>query len=265
MIRIACLGDSHLPAIKLGWDDIRAGHEDVELTFFGAPQDRLLNLAPQDRALLPQDDSLREIMVMTSGRDRIDIDAFEVFVICALDLTVRRLVFAMAGHRPFRYRRVVAPHLISGAVYDEILPRIYANALALRMAALIRGIAPRAKIVLVPQPMPSENIALSAEQETGDEDLWRQIVEHQYQAGIAADFRNVLDDLARHDFHLVTQPGNTLAGPCLTRHEFSAGSVRMTGDFGVPHPDSDFIHMNRCYGARLLPGILNKARSLAGT
>lgn len=83
-MRLAVLGDSHVAALKAGWDRMDS-HPGFELVFFASRSTGLADLAIGEGALVPATATLRDHLRHTSGGlDHVDPTAYDAFLVYGL-------------------------------------------------------------------------------------------------------------------------------------------------------------------------------------
>jgi hypothetical protein len=90
--RICVIGNSHVNALKQGWEDIAATCPDHRLTFFASLGDRIGKLELVEGCLVPQDPALLKNIVFTSGGlDRIVLADYDVYLVYGLQLRLSNI------------------------------------------------------------------------------------------------------------------------------------------------------------------------------
>lgn len=241
-MKLCVIGNSHVGALKLAWDGLRAERRDLEVTFFAQRQGKILTLATEGRRLVPSSEEQRAQLEFTSGGlGVIDTRAYDAFLVYGL------------FHRPpltedgSPYSRAVR----EAATLDRAT-RSNAYRMVRRLRRITRrpifvGLSPlRANIEGAPLPPP-----LLPYSEECD------LLDRQVFAPLGA--------------RLVRQPPETVVDDRSTAVEFSPGSVKLDlGDLGVGarHGDRDDFHMNEAYGRlwleSLAADLANEGRAEGG-
>lgn len=225
-MRLCIIGDSHVAALRLGWDQIAADFPDVELVFFGSHGTSLSGLEMRDGILVPADALLaRKLQFTSGGLSRIVLTDYAALLIYATNLRVPRLDRRM-----------------SAAIQSTTLADMIAGSLNLRLAQLARS-ASDIPLFLAHAPLQSSlpGVPASASDDwMGYDDILAEI-----------ERRIILPGL-----RLLRQPAETRAPGLHTKAEYSVGSVRLdAGAFAgeaPKHDEADRAHMNARYGARFL-------------
>lgn len=219
-MNVCILGNSHVACLKQGWDRIGMRHPDMRMTFFASRQERLKGLALQGRSLVPADAALaRDIAFTSGGLDRVDLSAFDVFLVYALGLAVPAMDLRLSS----AVQRLICRHVLQRSLNLSICGLIRSATQAPIFIGHNPQIAFDERLPLAPNRLPFESaVALLAEQ----------------------------IDLA--DARLLCQPAQTLFNGWNTRVELSRGSTRLdVGDSisNAEHPADEVMHMNAEFGA----------------
>ncbi len=82
MHKICILGNSHVACLKHGWTKIAENHPDFQISFFAeAGNDGLGTVCLDGRQLTAKSDHARNAFTVTHGKDRLDIDEYDGFLI----------------------------------------------------------------------------------------------------------------------------------------------------------------------------------------
>lgn len=250
MTKMCVIGNSHVAALKLGWEAIKNDVPDVEVTFFGAHRDSFDELVSHGRKLVPQSDNVRKSMAFTSGGHReIVIDDYDVFVVHGLLLSFQRLVnfFLLREGRHVRSSEPLARDV------KAVLDKCVCIKLAERIARFGKP------VWISPQPFISEHVLEGDELEWKP---WRELVDvngkptHAIQRLLA----QWNDYLEQHD--VIVQPSETVTRQVFTRKMFSTDSIRLSRGMDMKHPETDVVHMNAKYGALVMGSAIECCRKI---
>lgn len=100
MIRIACIGNSHLAAFKDAADGIRAAHPDVQMQFFGLPNPVFFKSPKVDGGALnlaQPVDTVADQMIDPDGAYPIPLDTFDVVLLTSHGFYLRHFVAGFSG------------------------------------------------------------------------------------------------------------------------------------------------------------------------
>jgi hypothetical protein len=257
MRKVACLGNSHLAALKLGWEKIKVNYPQAECVFFGAHaradgRGGLADLVVEGDSLCAIDQGLKDNLSWTSGgRTSIRPAEFDAIVLCALGLNVLKITDLIYQYAPERYKMIGARYLISDDFYLEAIDSILKSTGAYDLVGKILKIENSAKIFVIPQPM----VAQEAERKGT---IWYRLMRFELDTLLAKDFSECINRLFRGKASIVEQPSSTLYNGILTRSEFSRGSVRLLPGFSHKHDETDHVHMNETYGVQVLGTVLEQ-------
>lgn len=218
-MKICVLGNSHIAALKIGWDELAPITPAFDLRFFGSPRATLDALAVEGNELVPTDPGLAKNLEYTSGgQRRIVIGAYDAFLVHGL---------------LFRLGRLDAR--LSNAVSKATRGDSYRLSLNFRIAMMIRSLTD-APIFIGHYPLTATTA-----------DPPRDSMEQSY-----AEVINFLNSAFSDDrLTFVNQPSATIDGGWATKAEYSKGSLRLeTSETRnrVAHPDTDVSHMNGKFG-----------------
>ena len=247
--RICVLGNSHLGAAKLGWDQIASAYPGVEAVFFGAPWDLMSDLVVDGDALVPGSERLRKKLVRTSGGlDRIVPSEFDRIVLYGLQFGPRRLLqlyrtcrtIACEWREPLEnlapMRRSIDPvHLISGRLFDAAAMSGLENARAVQLVHQIGQMA-EVPMAIVAAPGFSEVVL-----ETGDWDgpLGGGDIEW-----LAARYLKLAVETCPKHAELVLPPSHMTSHGLFTARRYAAGENAQGR--------ADHVHTSSEYGAKTM-------------
>lgn len=232
-LQVAVIGNSHVAALREGWNEARRDFPGVRLVFHASRGAGLRDLRPDPERmrLVPMHANVRTDVAYTSGGDgSIGLGGVDLCIVCGLDLPGR---FCYGDESD-----------LSAAVLDAVLADRAACA-ATGVLEQIRRIS-AVPVLLAHVPLPGSDDPGAAR--VAADDGWRQ----QYADGLS--WVNARWFESRCAL-VVPQPAETLGTPWRTRRSYSAGSRRLDiGDSvsGEPHAPGDDIHMNADYGASWL-------------
>lgn len=254
MTRLAIIGNSHVAAFREGWTLIEREHPGTRIEFFALPNAHLgrLSLDANKRLGLAEtgEARLRELTIAVNGRLTIDLGASDHVLWVGYYWPFEALSKLMAEFSIDGLRESPrAPRALSRPAFDAVCDGL---AEAVLPGEGWRGWrAPR--LTLNVRALPAESCLGDARPAFR---YWRAAAQHPEGAGaVAAAFLDRFKQaLVGHGIGLLRQPEETLAASGLTATDYSRGSHRLMG--GLPHPDSDHVHMNARYGALCLRRLL---------
>ena len=249
--RLCVIGNSHLAAVKLGWDQLASGHPGVQPRFFGSPRATLRELHWHGPVLVCRSEQVQRNLRMTSGGlDQIDLREFDAVLLCGLGFGLRQVAKLNLSHRHTGLAgQATAAHLVSRACFQAALRGQMEQTVAVRLGRLIRE-GCSLPLLLAPTPMPGEGLMQSQ-----DEDIirwWQPILEAGDEAALLADHEQACSTLVPPFTRILAQPPVTLASPLTSRQIYQQGAARLAGGNNEPQPDGDVMHMNAAYGAEVL-------------
>ena len=243
--RICVLGNSHVAALKGGWEAGKTP-DNLKADFFGALSDGMASLSCIEGKLIPKEPEAAEFFCKISGkRTGITPEDYDSFLLCGMGLFP---VCVFNNYNRFATpstRNTKAPHYVSDACMDDLLWDQIDRTMSVHCARLVRK-STDAPIYLAWQAYWAEtllNIAWRAEQ-------MGQLLEYGDQDYVHARMRTIEDRLGEEGFSFLHQPAETITKGIMTKARFSRGSVLFREGLNRPHRDNDVFHMNSDYGAR---------------
>lgn len=250
MTRIAVVGNSHVGALKLGWERVAARHSNLRVEFFAAPGNhfyRLEMFAPLKFGAGPGNVTRSaERVEALNGRRWIDLAPADAVMLVGRSVGMGVAAELLAEHDVDglpEAGRDIAPRRLSAAAYDAFCDAIAAQSVTEPWA----GFGPKPRLVVLPRTRPSE--AALRGPATADNRLWRQLARtpDKLNAGLDRYFDRLAARLAAQGSALLRQPEASLAASGLTREDMTRGSLRTDGTVG--HSEDDATHANAEYGA----------------
>lgn len=258
MTKVTIIGNSHLGALKQGWDQYPGKDASVEVTFFGAPHriwrrmqvfdGTCFGLPPQAKA--PQ--RARKQLKAMFGGTSVDLADCDVVVLVGQRIGAEDLAELVGGFEidgmPGRKDGDPEVPLMTRPAFDAC-----AEALA-RQVQLPSDWAglPVPRKIIVPRPIPSIACSSSDDEKYA---VWQQEGLGQFPQAWEAYATLAGKPFAKAGFELVVQPRDTFAKRGLTRAIYSAHSQRVLND--TQHDDQEFAHMNGDYGQLVMERLMS--------
>ena len=159
--------------------------------------------------------------------------------------------------------------MVSAAYFNELAKSRLAQmpALIFRDAICKATEAGGTRVWLYPQAMPaisalSDGLVPSTSSEAARISLLKGAIKWHDEETLYAAFSAMCADFAQGDHIVFEQPAQTRISGIFTRQEYGRGSVRLTKNFNVAHPENDYLHMNADYGVLVVRQILDRASGL---
>lgn len=244
MRRVCFLGSSHVAAVKMATDMLKAEDQlrDVAVTIFGS-QSGSLRAAKVGGGLVYSDDTtVQERFQWTSGgmTDLKISDYDDIFVLARSSFFASEF-FQVEASLPVMSRALIE------AVLEQRIKTDWAIHLAKDIAAENRQV----RVSYVGSPLRSDASPVA-----------QSILAafHDPQSGFAArvdKLRRIMAEMAEthstDNFTFLPPPAAALEKSGLfTQHVFCQNSLRLTKEMDVAHPNDDYRHMNATYGKILL-------------
>lgn len=223
-MKVAIIGDSHVAALKAGWEALRADHPNVTVTFFASRGSGLAGLQPRDGVLVPATAGLADHLRFTSGgADRIEPAAYDAIVLHGLHCLLDPNAVAM-------------PSVYSTAVAAAVAGAVMANSLSVTTLRKLRSLCETPCFVGANPLLVSETDAAPP------------VAPNVVAARARVIQTPLLDGLSAR---LVVQPLATIVAPFNTARDFIDGALTLAvGDHrdGNAARDDNARHMNPAFG-----------------
>jgi hypothetical protein len=257
-MKLCVIGNSHIAALKLGWDQVlaEAGEEQSRFapTFFGAPRDGIRHVKLENGCLVARRKDITDYFrLISGGQDQIRLADYDAFLLVGLNVSSKRILRFYKTHAWVGLGGVAGKVMVHPAFARAFLAERYAETRMVELAGTIQAAANR-PVVAVAEPHWASWARSAAEVPDYG---WRAAILAGDSAAIGQAFgRAVAEALAPHA-RFVPQPDETVEDGIMTRAEFNKDASRLiTGEGG----GTDASHMNGAYGravwsavARALP------------
>lgn len=263
-MRVCMIGNSHIAAIKVAWPQIRDELPGVEVDFFASWGSTLKELHADGRSLTSDNKKVRQQLRMTSGKSaRIDVDAYDLFLLFSLEFGVRPLVELYRSHRHIGHRsRLGNRTLISKECFKTAVQDVLSETVAYDVVSKLRQLTDR-PIVLSEQPGPSETISRSSVtlldkllRRPPKGNVWFKAVHDGDDAGLAELYVELRGEFERSGIRVLKQPESTKAGRIMTKALY--GKNAPTISLEHEHQERDHFHMNKEYGLAVLRDMVDR-------
>lgn len=239
-MKICVVGNSHLAAIKLGWD-ISPLKDEHQATFFGASGLGLKCLTVVEGALQPTDEVVATSFGRTAGRQTIEGD-YDLFVIVGCSIGTPNGLATFKTHQTDEiHRESGSAHLISESCLTATMRGLIEHSLATNVAGKIRQIS-SAPIALLPSPNISHDVL-------GDKnaDFWRM---SDIRVRASDHYWRLADEILSPSMTVCRQPEETVVDGVFTEAAYSRNAKRIwAADPAATQPPTDRLHMNAEFGA----------------
>jgi hypothetical protein len=256
MTRLCVIGDSHLAAIKLGWEVVKSEFPHVQVDFFGSGGASLADTAIDQGRLIPTVAKVRRGFEVTSGgKDCVRLSDYDVVIIVGVGYSIYPLLWLYQRYRSEDHANNDCPFTpVSSAFFREVAASRLAGTVAVQLHDKIRK-ASKTYLKIVPQPLPSDAV-LDSHNQSGIPALLKSTVAYHDDITLAHYFTAVTGALVKEGRQISSPPTASRSGYLFTKREFSVGSVRLSKNLATPHDEDDFEHMNKEYGALQLRELL---------
>ena len=247
MTKVCVIGNSHIAALKLGWDLLVAQGQapDLAPTFFGAPSDGVRHIRAEGGALVPKRDDIAGHFTTMAGKDRIILDDYDLFFLVGLNISVKRILRFYKTHAWVGLKGTEGKVLVHPGFARDFLTERYGDTL---MGVTLAHLAGR-KVVAMAEPFWAEWIRGGAP-ETAEYGWDRAILAGDGPA-LGAMFRQTVA-AALPGARFLPQPEATVAHGITTANAFNKDASRLISGEGG---GTDAAHMNADFGAALWPAL----------
>ncbi|MBP0495271.1 hypothetical protein [Roseomonas indoligenes] len=233
-MRIALIGNSHLGALKGGWESPGFDKGGIEAVFFGAPGNGLGDMVVREGALFASTDESRRYMSTTSGGlDRVAAN-YDGYVLVGY-FGIGFVADVFVGHRPPDHvnanQAPASRAALRAAARDALV-----HTPALHLLRQLRKLT-QAPVVLVSDPMPNPRI-----RDTDKFGRWGADI----LPLVAESYAEALRTLAETSgAKVITQPDGTVLAPAFTEPRYA-----------LDHAEHGLRHMTPEYGALVMQDVV---------
>lgn len=245
--RLCFIGNSHLAAMKLGWDDVKQNYPSIEIEFFGSQRETLESTCLNGTAIEPTDATVERNFLRTAGVSTIDTTKFDGFYIFATGFALASVAQLCEDYATWKFKGQ-RPYLISEECFEQAGCSLLRATAAMHVARLILAAREDVCVVISPQPLPAPPPKTTGSRPRGLNLVFEQSDEEE----LYGMFERICRSLESDRLSIKLQPEHTRTNVLYTKVEYSEGSIRLRMDRDVPHPPHDRRHMNRRYGVEVL-------------
>lgn len=229
-MNICVIGNSHVGAIKLAWDELYCDYEKLSVSFFACGGSGMKDMIVSDGRLKAGNERLRKRIEFTSGGEsEVEPEKYDAFLIYGLGLALT----------PFDDFTFYTKAVKEAARKDRINRSLNFNIFNMMCAITDKP------IFVAHNPFPSQ--LLSKGKKVDSIRLQEEIAWY--------------EEFFKERACFLSQPEETIHEGKYTKVEYSKGSRKLEtgdGDDNELHPDEDFSHMNKEYGKIWLRKFLDK-------
>lgn len=249
--RICFVGNSHLAAVKLGWDILASQYPDVQSVFFGASRRKMDGVAVEAGALIPTSEVIAaDIAKVSGGATSVRLSDFDLICLVGLQFGFLNLLGLIQRFRTYPMAALGnRSRLLSRASMKQAYRDRLEASFAVKLARKIRSQS-AVDLLLVQSPIPSFDLVST--------DPWVNLPFDQVGSTITETFgiyQEIVEAISVSEgICILPQPESTIGPSGLSKEEFTRGSSRLESE--GQHRDDDFMHMNQRYGVVMLEPIM---------
>jgi hypothetical protein len=253
-MRVCLVGNSHLAAIKLGWDAVKLDYRDIACNFFGAPRNALRGLALDGDVLIPTNEALaRKLKIVSGGPTTLRPSDYDVICCIGLRFSFYHWLRSLpAVHSLSIGALCEGSALVSDSFLRHVARYWLEHSTAVLLMRMMRSVC-TVPLFLLSTPLADEALL---------DDLGaRPMAKEQMYAPLAGLYAVFQAEAQRcaiaEGFHLIPQPSTTIAPPCFSLPEFRRKFVPSKDEF----QDDKSLHMNQAYGVEAWVEIAKAVRA----
>lgn len=236
-MNILIIGNSHVGALKLAWNDIKSDYQETEIVFCAAPGNYLGDILINDGYIsAPIEKKIGQMIKHISGSNNIEILTFDVFIFYGLGYTFKP----------------TEEYFLSASFLKDVIFNRFQKSLNYNLLTKIRKYAKlNSDFICLHTPLISNEI-------------------FKPEMSIASSYEKIINSI--HSFFpsekisFFIQPESTRINDWFTKTEFTKNSLGLainTPDhLAKPHSDDDVIHMNKKFGDIYIRSLINSLKSL---
>lgn len=245
MKSICVVGNSHISALKGGWELIKDEYPSQQIRFFGGLKKSLMGLDNIDGKLGLHNAEDAEFFKKISGTDDfLNPDDYDVFLLAGMGLYANAIINNYWNYAtPSTKNSVSAEYFISDEAYEDMFWQEVNDGMMLHVARTIRKVTKK-KIYISWQPFLSEQLF----QIEWRAKLFEPILANDDYAFIYRNMQIISQRLKDEGFDVLIQPAESITRKIMTKEDYSVGSVLLRPELNQKHKELDVFHMNAEYG-----------------
>lgn len=241
-MNICFIGDSHIAAIRHGWDRLRDEYPEIAITFFSAQRSRFAHLAVCGGTLVPQDEDLREVMRRSCNFEPVITADYDRYVLCGLEFSTMHIVKQL-GHFRSEDQASDKRAPVSSGCYLRAIAGCLRESMSMQVARKVRAITSRPLTIFFGPRVNDEN----------EQTIYARLRESGDAARVAGYFLEAAAAVCGEvDADFIQQPPQTLSDPLQTLSVYAKDAPREFNITPRPEGRKDYQHMNGAYGELML-------------
>jgi len=249
--RICIIGDSHVAALKNGWDEIAPQYPHVEVLYFAKPSTSLMEVVREGSCITLGTRKGKRFLRKTFGYEELDTSGVDAFLCAGMMTGVHGFIKMQLEHKLVG-QTDEASQFVSEAAYLAAYRDIYKNSVLAHVARTLAGSGVSKGFVTLDPCRSAELLELG----TWAAPVYEVLIAGGYGPKLSSLVKKAMEDILPDGFHYLPPLNEMLLDDLLTRKEFSSGSVRLRSE--REHSERDIKHMNAEYGKRVLTAMLEQ-------
>jgi hypothetical protein len=258
-MNICIIGNSHVAALKLGWDQMRRDHPDASITFLAAPATEMEALFLDGKLLKAGTPSLERYLLLSSGSEAIEPGAFDAVVLHGMAFSNRFARMVYNRYRLVEQAQTQKSFLISRESFIDAICGLLHGSMCWRIREIVIAAGGGAPIILC-QPHPGERIV-----ET--DARWK--IPTQDLESLAALFQDALNKIRKEGAAVLDQPSQTVTNHIFSKSTYAAAVESFSAAFGgeenavrAERKKIETSHVNGEFGTVFLRHLLSHIASI---
>ncbi len=250
--QLCIVGDSHVAAIKQGWDQIEANWPDVNVRFLAKAANSLSGLVARGTRITLRGAGEKQLLEKTFGYSAIDVAEIDSFLCAGMMPSIHALVQMQTTHK-LACQAHPAEQYVSEAAYAAAYQDMFRDSLLAKVLDVLRQAGARHGFVTLE---PCRSSRLLEKQDHPIAGVYHELLSAGEGPVLADLLERTVSRLLPEGFSYLPPPADLTEQRLMTRREFSVGSTRLLT--GQEHSENDNKHMNGAYGAALLQAALHR-------
>jgi len=255
-MKVLVLGNSHAGCLMHAWKH-RVDSERDTITFF-VKSGSLSEFSIVESQISATSSEFCSFLERLSLATTVNLDAYDTIVIVGSELSIFSVVSIINRYRILDWP--MKQDVATPALTEDVLRIALAEAVdqssggrILRMLYELPTMRSK-KLIIVPQPFPSERALIS---KTGGFGFRRLIRHRAAESAVRVFNEELVAFCSRFGALYQPQPGNTIVHECFTANAYTSAARRLA-NLDQMQPSEDIIHANAAYGQLIINQILTK-------
>ena len=244
-MKICIMGNSHLAALKLAWQQLSAEYSSIELVFFGARASAMAHLDVQNNCLVSTHPETEHDMQFTSGgQNAIDLSSFDAVWLYGLACDVNLFIPTLTTHQ-LESLTDINRKFLSRACFTQLCRDRLQHGILYKLTRLVRQISDL-PVYVSPSPFPSRTCV------DDPSEKWNALSANDGSVIQSSYYDGIITALNDYNTVFIPQPNDSIVDFLFTAPQYAKDSIRLTEGLSTKHAHDDYVHMNQAYGVLFL-------------